>query len=184
MEDSLLFLLYGLIALLGLAIMGILFLGYRIVGSRGRIEKELHNRMEVWRDREVERIQREQLEIAQREAQVEMQTWKNQQEKAIRQDAIQKSKAVTLGKVTEQFIPYFPNFHYNPKDARFLGSPIDLLVFDGLDEGALRKIVLIEVKTGGSNLSTRERQIRDVVQAGKVTWEELRLEPSVIDAET
>ena len=56
---------------------------------------------------------------------------------------MEKSKAVIAGKVTERIIPYLPEFRYNPKDARFIGSPIDLIVFDGLDEGDLRKIVFV-----------------------------------------
>jgi len=55
-----------------------------------------------------------------------------------------------LGKITEHFIPYLPMFKYNPKDARFIGSPIDFIVFDGLSEGEIRKIVLVEVKAGKS----------------------------------
>src|SRR5207302_822704 len=78
---------------------------------------------------------------------------------AIRQDAVQRSQAVTTGKVHEQLVPYLPEFGFNPKDARFLGSPVDLLVFDGLDAGELRRVVFIEIKTGGSALTGRERQL-------------------------
>ena len=75
----------------------------------------------------------------------------------------------------EQLIPYLPAFPYNPKDVRFLGSPIDLVVFDGLAEGDLRGIVFLEVKTGGSSLTSRERQVRDVIRAREVEWAELRV---------
>ena len=105
-----------------------------------------------------------------------VQAWKARYTQAIRQDAVQRSQAVTSGKVHEQLVPYLPEFGFNPKDARFLGSPVDLLVFDGLDDGELRRVVFIEVKTGGSGLTARERQIRDVVRAGQVVWEELRIE--------
>jgi len=74
--------------------------------------------------------------------------WKRDFERRVRGDAVKKSQAVTLGKVTEHLIPYLPDFPYNPRDVRFLGSPIDLIVFDGLDEGIVRSIVFIEVKTG------------------------------------
>jgi predicted Holliday junction resolvase-like endonuclease len=107
---------------------------------------------------------------------VYVQWWKARYTDAIRQDAVQRSQAVTVGKVYEQLVAYLPEFHFSPKDARFLGSPVDLLVFDGLDEGALRRVVFVEVKTGGSALSPRERQLRDAVQAGRVEWRELRLE--------
>jgi predicted Holliday junction resolvase-like endonuclease len=66
-------------------------------------------------------------------------------------------------------------FPYNPKDVRFLGSPIDLVIFDGLAEGELRRIVFVEVKTGGSGLTHRERCVRDVIDAGDVEWAELRV---------
>jgi predicted Holliday junction resolvase-like endonuclease len=104
--------------------------------------------------------------------------WKARHTGAIRQDAIQRSLAVTVGKVSEQLVPYLPDFHFNPKDVRFLGSPVDLVVFDGLDAGAVRRVIFIEVKTGASGLSTRERQVRDAIQAGNVEWTELRV-PSV-----
>src|SRR5204863_9783322 len=94
---------------------------------------------------------------------------------AIRQDAIQGSHAETVGKVHEQLVPYLPDFRFNPKDARFLGTPVDLVVFDGLGEGQVRRVVFIEVKTGEGALSVRERQVRDVVQARLVDWIELRV---------
>ena len=105
-----------------------------------------------------------------------VQQWKARYTQAIRQDAVQRSQAVTTGKVHEQLVPYLPEFGFNPKDARFLGSPVDLLVFDGLDDGELRRVVFIEIKTGGSGLTGRERQVRDVVRARQVAWEELRIE--------
>ena len=106
---------------------------------------------------------------------VYFQKWRARYTDAIRQDAIQRSHAVTVGKVHEQLIPYLPDFQFNPKDARFLGTPVDLVVFDGLDEGQVRRVVFIEVKTGEGALSVRERQVRDAVQARQVEWIELRV---------
>ncbi len=103
-----------------------------------------------------------------------VQAWKSRYTDAIRQDAIQRSHAVTVGKVHEQLVPYLPDFHFNPKDARFLGTPVDLVVFDGLDEGQLRRVVFVEVKTGGAALSARERQVRETIEARQVEWTELR----------
>src|SRR5438552_19209629 len=102
--------------------------------------------------------------------------WKLRYSATIRDDAVQRSLAVTAGKVHEQLIPYLPEFGFNPKDARFLGSPVDLVVFDGLDDGELQRVVFLEIKTGGSALTGRERQVRDVVRARQVEWEELRIE--------
>jgi predicted Holliday junction resolvase-like endonuclease len=107
---------------------------------------------------------------------VYVQRWKALYTQAIRQDAVQRSQAVTSGKVHEQLVPFLPAFGFNPKDARFLGSPVDLVVFDGLDDGELRRVVFLEIKTGGSALTGRERQVRDAVRAHQVSWEELRIE--------
>ncbi len=101
--------------------------------------------------------------------------WKLRYSASIREDAVQRSLAVTAGKVHEQLVPYLPEFGFNPKDARFLGSPVDLIVFDGLAAGDVRRIVFLEVKTGGASLTARERQVRDVVESREVVWAELRL---------
>jgi len=100
--------------------------------------------------------------------------WKARYTRAVRQDAIQRSLAVTAGKVYEQLVPYLPNFPFNPKDVRFLGSPVDFVVFDGLSDGHITRIVFVEVKTGTADLSTRERRIRDAVQDSRIEWYELR----------
>jgi len=101
--------------------------------------------------------------------------WRARHAGAIRADAVARSLAVTVGKVSEQLVPYLPGFGYNPKDARFLGSPVDFVVFDGLDAGALRRVIFLEVKTGAAALSTRERQVRDAIESGRVAWDELRV---------
>ena len=100
--------------------------------------------------------------------------WKKEYEKRIRKDAASKSQSTLIGKITEHFIPYLPDFPYNPQDARFLGAPIDFIVFDGLSEGEIKEVVLVEVKTNKGSLSKRERQIRDIVNQGHVKWTQIR----------
>ncbi len=103
--------------------------------------------------------------------------WKARYTRMVRHDAVQRSQAVTTGKVFEQLVPYLPDFPFNPKDVRFLGTPVDLVVFDGLSDGLVRRIVFLEVKTAASDLSTRERRVRDAIQSGRVAWSELRVGP-------
>lgn len=92
-----------------------------------------------------------------------------------RRDAITRSSAVIRGQVTEHLIPYFPNFPFNPKEARFIGSPVDYLIFDGVDEEEMRKIVFLEIKTNGSRLNARQRRIKEAVDKGRIEWRELRI---------
>jgi predicted Holliday junction resolvase-like endonuclease len=103
-----------------------------------------------------------------------VQVWKARHTRRLRRDAVQRSMAVTVGKVHEQLVPFMPDFPYNPKDARFLGTPIDFIVFDGLSDGDALSIAFVEVKTGNSDLTSRERRVRDAVRAGRVEWVEHR----------
>ena len=104
--------------------------------------------------------------------------WKARYTRHIRRDAVLRSQATISGLVHEQLLPFLPEFPFNPKDARFLGTPVDLVVFDGLDAGQIRGIVFLEVKTGGATLSARERQVRDAIRAGNVSWLEIRSGPA------
>ena len=101
--------------------------------------------------------------------------WRLRYTRKVRQDAVLRSQAVTIGKVSEQLVPHFPDFEFNPKDARFIGSPVDFIVFDGLSDGDVRSVVFVEVKTGRSELSPREKRVRDAVKGGRVEWTELRV---------
>ncbi len=96
--------------------------------------------------------------------------WRLRYTSAIRRDAVKRSQAVTSGKAHEQLVPYLPNFAFNPRDVRFLGSPVDLVVFDGLSNGHVNRVVFVEIKTGASRLSDRERQVRDTIEARRVEW--------------
>ena len=81
-------------------------------------------------------------------------------------------RAVLGGKFTEQLAPYLPELKYDPTEARFIGSPIDLIVFPGLASGDPREIVIMEIKTGKSRqLTPQERKIRQLIEDGMVRWE-------------
>jgi len=69
--------------------------------------------------------------------------------------------------------PFLANFPGNPKAAHFLGQPIDYVIFEE------DKVVFLEVKSGQATLSQRQKQIKDLILAGKVTWEEYRIDGTV-----
>ena len=80
------------------------------------------------------------------------------------------------GKVTEHIVPHLPGFDLNPKDIRFLGTPIDLIAFKGLNNSMEEiEIVFIEVKTGGSTLSARERAVENAVEQPARDWRRARV---------
>ncbi len=93
----------------------------------------------------------------------------------IKKDSIERSRASLGGQFSEQLAPYLPNFKYKPTECKFLGKPVDLLVFEGLDEKEVSEIVFVEVKSGGSDLNGVQRKIRDAVKEGRVRWDEYRI---------
>jgi predicted Holliday junction resolvase-like endonuclease len=92
-----------------------------------------------------------------------------------RKQAIEKSQAVLRGNFSEQLAPYLPDFKYNPTECKFLGKPIDFIVFQGLDEKEISEIIFVEVKSGKSNLNKNERSLRDAIKNKRVRWEEYRV---------
>ncbi|GEM_PF-1847434 len=93
-----------------------------------------------------------------------------------RQDSVVASRAVVTGQVKEHLLPLLPEWPYNPRDAKFLGQPVDFVVFEGLSDNVVDRVVFVEVKTGRSGaLSQRERSVRDAVRAGNVAYEVIKL---------
>ena len=64
---------------------------------------------------------------------------------------------------------FLDQFSFDPETCVFLGRPIDYIAFD--DD----IITFIEVKTGKSQLSTKQRHIRDLVNSKQVAWKEIRI---------
>jgi len=100
--------------------------------------------------------------------------WQEEKEKA-RRESVMQSRAVLGGKFTEQMAPYLPEFNYDPTEARFIGSPIDLIIFPGLANGEPKEIVIMEIKTSKTGqLTPQERKIRQLIEDGMVRWELLQ----------
>jgi len=160
-----------LLAAIGISI-AVLIAYYRL---RLRVNDAVHEEVALWKERELESALAQLRHAAQAEAGASLERWRVRTETDIRADAIRRSSAVVSGKVSEHLAPYMAGFPYNPKDARFLGTPIDFLVFDGMSDDDVREVVFLEVKTRGSSLTTRERRVRDARMALRVSCKQFRL---------
>lgn len=104
-----------------------------------------------------------------------------------RADAVDTSRAVLKGKIAEQMAPLLPGFldKYNPADARFIGSPIDYLIFKGMSKGSDSddpiEIVLLDVKTGKSALNGVQKKIETAVAGKRITFDVVRIGEQGID---
>ncbi|MHA2177409.1 MAG: Holliday junction resolvase-like protein [Candidatus Thorarchaeota archaeon] len=110
------------------------------------------------------------------------QTWA-EQESSVRKDAADRSRYVIKGKIAEHMIPMYREvFKHDPSDARFIGAPIDYLIFDGYtavkdgNSDELITVVLADIKTGNAKLNRTERKIKEAVEQGRVRWETIRLD--------
>lgn len=80
-----------------------------------------------------------------------------------------RSAYVKFGKTFEQFAPFTKDFTEEEKNGFiFLGCPIDGVIF-GKD-----KIKFIEIKTGESKLSGKQKKIKKMIEEGKIEFLEMR----------
>jgi len=103
--------------------------------------------------------------------------WEGGRAEAIVKARLKQSRAVLGGLVSEQMAPLLPGFPFDPGDCRFVGKPIDFIVFKGMNEKDISEVVFLEVKSGSArSLNSQERALRDVIRSGKVSWAEFDVE--------
>lgn len=78
----------------------------------------------------------------------------------------QRSISASYGRITEQWFPLMEKYPYDSANFRFLGTPIDGVQFEE------DRIVFVEFKSRKAELSTQQRRLKQLIQSGKVTWEE------------
>ena len=94
------------------------------------------------------------------------------------------SAHTTKGQILEKWCPFLEHPEIDPdweaKNWSFMGNPIDYIVFDWRNDKTINmadgKVIMLDVKSGKSQLTTKQRRIRDLIQAGKVEWRTIRLE--------
>ena len=93
------------------------------------------------------------------------------------------------GKINEQLAPYMPEFSekYAASDARFLGSPIDFVIFKNMSQYKTKTkaldipidVILVEVKTGkNKTLTQKEKAIKIACEEGRVSFDQIDIEES------
>jgi predicted Holliday junction resolvase-like endonuclease len=105
----------------------------------------------------------------------------NEQIPLQRKEAIARSRSVLGGQFSEQLAPYLPGFPFNPNEVRFIGKPVDFIVFKGMDNKDINEVVFVEVKSGDSKLSYQEKKLKDAIENKKVSWHEYRISKELTD---
>jgi predicted Holliday junction resolvase-like endonuclease len=103
--------------------------------------------------------------------------WEGQRLEEVVKKRLKMSRAVLGGLVCEQMAPLLPGFPFDPGDCRFVGKPVDFIVFRGMNEKDISEVVFLEVKSGSAkNLNEQEKKLRDVIQSRKVSWAEFDID--------
>lgn len=104
-----------------------------------------------------------------------------------RKDSIKRQRSILKGQATEQLAPYI-NPNYNPKDYKFMGDPIDYIIFDGMSdlnekEDIVNKIIFMDIKTGTSRLNKVQKKIKEAIDDGRIEFQLYRPEQDIKEEE-
>jgi predicted Holliday junction resolvase-like endonuclease len=86
-----------------------------------------------------------------------------------------RQRAVIKGQIEEQLYPLSDDCEYRPSQMRFMGNPVDFIVFHEpgcVDRSGddLVEVIFLEIKTGSSRLSKKQQRIKQAVLDGRVFW--------------
>ena len=100
-----------------------------------------------------------------------------------RKDSIKRQRSILKGQATEHLAPYI-NTNHNPKDYKFIGDPIDYIIFDGMSQinnkdDIINKVIFMDIKTGKSNLNRVQRAVRNAIIDGRVEFRIYRPEQDI-----
>ena len=85
-----------------------------------------------------------------------------------KREAVKRSRSVLSGMFAEQLAPYLPDFPFSPTEAKFIGAPIDFLVFKGMDAQRIEEVIFVEVKSGSARLNHNEHSLKDAIENKRV----------------
>jgi predicted Holliday junction resolvase-like endonuclease len=107
----------------------------------------------------------------------QMEIWKKGELERAVKDSVNKSRSILRGKTTEQLVPLTEEFlkEFVPSDAKFLGSPIDYVIFSGagsVTDGEDKdiEIIFMDIKTGKARLTKVQRAIKKAVEEKRIRW--------------
>jgi len=128
----------------------------------GRLVEEYKQKQFAWDDQ----IARKEFELQQLQKDNEQHIIKDQllQEKYDKELHFRKSSEVRLGKIGENLAPFLNGWPWVARQFRFLGNPVDGIQFND-DE-----IIFVEIKTGNARLSKGQKNTKELIKAGKVSF--------------
>lgn len=132
------------------------------------LEKNINSRIRNYKY-EYEKMQKEIYSL-------KFNQWKNENEFEIRRRAIYQSRASIAETITEELSIINNNFAFNPKDIKFVGRFIDLIIFDGSAEESEVSIYFVEILNKSHlNKNDYKSQVEKAIKNGNYNFEEINI---------
>jgi predicted Holliday junction resolvase-like endonuclease len=84
------------------------------------------------------------------------------------------AKAVNIGKKLEVIFPTLKDFNWTLPDCRYLGDPIDMVIFNGASTDNISSINFVEIKSGNARLNKHQKAVKEAIEDKKVTYKVLK----------
>jgi len=164
-----------LIAGLIIGFLGAALLVYVALSRQSR--KQEQRLIQTYEHQEKQLIQTYEARIQQMDEQ-----HRNEIEQARRQ-SVERSRYAIKGQIGEQLVPLLPGFEFFPSDARFIGHPVDYVVFHGYTDlrdgngGANGvEVVILDIKRNMARLTREQQAIMKAIEAGWVSFQIVRVD--------
>lgn len=100
--------------------------------------------------------------------------WQRDNEVNIRRQAIAFSGRQITNEIVGETKLLKDNFSYNPRDIKFIGKYIDLIVFDGAADEEEVSIYFLEItKAGNGSTSEYKNKVWTAINNRKFSWKEI-----------
>lgn len=159
-------------ALTTILIIILIYIVTTVTNKESNIEKEINSILESrlkYTEREYQKSQDQLIDLKFKE-------WLSENEFDIRRTAIRKMNSHITDNISKELSIIKNNFAFNPKDIKFTGRFIDLIIFDGAADEEFVNIYFIDIQRQGINSKHNfKSKVANAIKNGKVSFQEINL---------
>jgi predicted Holliday junction resolvase-like endonuclease len=149
-----------------------ILLAYYLFNSNSIIQKEFQRQL----DSKYNDIKYEIKNYEKAKADSLLKEWQTDNEVGIRRNAIAINSSRITSEISDETSIFSESFSFNPRDIKFIGKFIDLIVFDGAAEENEVSIYFLEVNRKNShNVSECKTRVRNAIDSKSYNWEEINI---------
>lgn len=121
-------------------------------------------------------------ELVSGQVRADIERWQSRELYTIRRDALDQSRPEVQRRVGAVIAAWTHSFPFHQEDSRFIGHPIDYVVFEGYSAVRARQVEQIGSVTfvrarAGDGPDPESDLVRECIAAGRVEWRTLEIRP-------